>query len=152
MLHVGRASNVFAIWRQSFVRVMPAACHAILSPLDDHALLICMLYNFCYVMTTLCISYCDVALCRDLMSDWKWLRFCVAGNHINLCLVLCLFLYVGILLCMCVCVYMRECICLYLSLCVYMQAFSVKQINPCPTKWLGSCSGVARLQLMMGPY
>ena len=63
MLSVGRASgtscDVFAVWRscflwvvpvahhvmcllsgQSFGQVMPAACHPILSPLDDHALLI----------------------------------------------------------------------------------------------------------------
>ena len=133
MLRAGRASsmscNVFTIWRQSFVRVMPAACHAILSPLDDHALLICMLYNFCYIMTTLCVSYCDVALCRDLMNECKWLRICVKGNHISFCLMLCLFLCVGTMLCVCACVCacvpMCVCIRLYLCLYVYMQVFSV---------------------------
>ena len=70
------------------MRVVPTVCHVmcllsgdnplcaythiiILLPLDDHALLICMLYNFCYVVTALCILYCDFALCRELMSEWK---------------------------------------------------------------------------------
>ena len=154
MLRVGRASSVSCKWVCCLETILCAG-HA--SSLSCNIVTIwwlylvnniCMLYNFCYVMTTLCILYCDVTFCRDLMSKWKWLRFCVAGNHISFCLTFCLFLCVGILLCVCVCVcvYVHACmlmcvrIRLYLSLCVYMQAFSVKQINPCPTKWLGNCS------------
>ena len=69
MLRAGRTSSmsckVFAVWRPCFVRVVPAVCHicvccleampcvaglchVILLLFDDHAILICMLYNFCY--------------------------------------------------------------------------------------------------------
>ena len=89
-----------------------------------HCLMICVLYNFCYVMTTLCISYCDVALCIALMSEWKWLRFCVAGNHISFCQMLCLFLCMGILLRVCLlglCVH----VCVRVSSCVSAQFISM---------------------------
>ena len=103
------------------MRVMPAACHAILSPLDNHALLICMLYNFCYVMSTLCALYCDVVLYRDLISEWKWPRFCIAGNHIAKFLSNVVFAslcgYFVVCMCACVCECVHGHVCLY-KLCV----------------------------------
>ena len=54
------------------------------------------------------------------MSEWKWLRFCVAGNRF--CLMLCLFFCVGIVLCVYMCVHacMRAHMCLHTFVFIYL--------------------------------
>ena len=82
-------------------------------------------------MTTLCILYYDVARCRDLMSEWTWVRFCIAGNHISFCLPNVVFVslcgYFVVCVCVCVCVYVCVCTCVHecmlMCVCIHLYLF-----------------------------